>query len=160
MVRLSVTAGELAGRDAACLYVTLSRKRPLDSATVTFASGPGQPPPGGDPAVQPPVIVLEGTRPLTLRLSRAGAGRVRLRGFLQPVALTVRGVRRPRGATLVRGSTTVGARTPLAVPLRLTRAGRRALRPGGRLRVRLTITAVAAGAPAGQRSLPVTLRRP
>ncbi|HEX5859869.1 MAG TPA: hypothetical protein VFY91_17310 [Microbacterium sp.] len=126
---------------------------------MTLAEAPAQPPPGGDPAVQPPVIVLEGTRPLTLRLSRTGAGRVRLRAFVQPVALTVRGVRRPGGPTLLRGGTTAGAGTPVAVPVRLTRAGRRVRYAGGRLRVRLTITAVALGAPEGGRSLPVTLRR-
>ena len=155
----AVTAPELAGREAVCLRVTLSRNRPLDAVTVMLRPGL-VPPDGGDPAepaLQPPVIVLASQR--ALKVGPAGRATLLLRGFRQAVSLSARGVRRPGGTTLIRGTRRVERNTPVALRLKLTRAGRRALARDRAFRIRLTVKAVAEGAPPGVRTFPVTMKR-
>ena len=154
----AVTASELVGRDAVCLRVALSRNRPLDAVTVALA--PGVVPPDGDPsepALQPPVIVLAGRRPL--RVGGDDRATLLLRGFRRSVSLSARGIRRPGGPTLIRGARSVERNTPVALRLKLTRAGRRALARDPALRIRLTVEAVAAGAAPGARTFRMTMRR-
>ena len=167
-IALTTTSSAWAGRRALCADVSLSQEGTfydktnepvmLSVASETQPGGPGGPAEPGPGDADPLRIAFAGaTR--TLRVGSTGRALVRFEPFERGVLLRVRATRRSGGATLARGRRAVPAGRAARVRLRLTRAGRRALRHDPRLAIRLAVTADAPEAPAAARSFRATLRR-
>jgi hypothetical protein len=146
----SLTSADLVGAQAVCATASLSKGHPLDVLDRPIILQPGYTPPDDPhdpPAAAPPIALAS----RTARVSGHFAT-VRLKPFAARTKVSV-------GGRAAHGTRTVEAGRAVKLRVKLTRSTRRRLAHHRRVRVKLAVTALQAGAPRATRTLKVTLKR-
>jgi hypothetical protein len=145
---VAMSSPAFVGAHAVCASASLSKGHPLDILDKPIFFEPGFVPPerGPEPTIAAPKIALASR---TARVS-GRAATLRLKPFSARTSVRV-------GGRAAHGRRTVDAWRPVKVRVQLTRTARRMLARHRRARVKLTVSALQAGAPRTTRTLKVTL---